>query len=135
VALVGVPHEILPSEIIMGDLTKNFSTSEFECPCCKVAFLSPEFIALLQRVRELAGVPMSISSGYRCEPHNAAVGGVDSSAHCDGTAADIRCLSGTAKFAIIAAAIDVGFSRIGVSGTFVHLDMAENKPRYVLWTY
>lgn len=58
---------------------------------------SPEIVAqlrdtaaLLERVRTLlGGVPLIISSGYRSPALNAIVGGVPSSAHMSGRAADI----------------------------------------------
>lgn len=42
----------------------------------------------LEQVRELAGVPLHVSSGYRSERVNRAVGGVDTSEHLFGRAAD-----------------------------------------------
>jgi zinc D-Ala-D-Ala carboxypeptidase len=46
----------------------------------------------LERVRvALAGKPIHVSSGYRCEALNRAVGGAGRSAHVDGLAADILC--------------------------------------------
>jgi zinc D-Ala-D-Ala carboxypeptidase len=46
----------------------------------------------LERVRvALAGKPIHVSSGYRCEALNRAVGGAARSAHVDGLAADILC--------------------------------------------
>ena len=44
---------------------------------------------LLERIRLHLGVPVSITSGYRCPPLNRAVGGVTSSDHTQGHAADI----------------------------------------------
>lgn len=35
--------------------------------------------------------PIHVSSGYRCERDNAAIGGVSTSQHCKGQAADITC--------------------------------------------
>ena len=40
---------------------------------------------------------MQISSGYRCERANTAIGGVDSSQHCKGQAADTCCPSMTVE--------------------------------------
>lgn len=45
--------------------------------------------ALLEPVRALLGVPLFISSGYRCTTLNQAVGGASTSAHLAGRAADI----------------------------------------------
>jgi zinc D-Ala-D-Ala carboxypeptidase len=45
---------------------------------------------MLERVRTTLGAPVIVTSGYRCEAVNRAVGGVTSSDHTQGHAADIR---------------------------------------------
>lgn len=45
--------------------------------------------AMLEHVRELLGVPVTVTSGYRSPRLNRAVGGVTSSDHTKGMAADI----------------------------------------------
>jgi hypothetical protein len=44
--------------------------------------------AMLQRIRDTLGVPVVVTSAYRSPPVNRAVGGVTSSDHVDGQAAD-----------------------------------------------
>ena len=44
----------------------------------------------LERVRQLLGVPLQISSGYRCLELNRAIGSKDTSAHVEGRAADFE---------------------------------------------
>lgn len=44
---------------------------------------------MLERVREALGAPVVVTSGYRCERLNKAVGGVSTSDHVSGQAADI----------------------------------------------
>ncbi len=44
---------------------------------------------LLQRIRDRLGKPVTVTSGYRCTALNRAVGGVTSSDHMQGKAADI----------------------------------------------
>ena len=64
-------------------------------------------------------------------------GGVDNSAHkipvCK--AADIKTPSIAIRNRIIKAAKEVGFTRIGIASTFVHLDNDTSKPQYVAWGY
>ena len=64
----------------------------------------------LDQVRALLGHSLIISSGYRSPQLNAAVGGVATSQHCRGEAADFTCAAfGTpiqVAEAIVAAAID-----------------------------
>lgn len=45
----------------------------------------------LEKVRKVLGHPIVITSGYRCPPLNKAVGGVDTSMHMQGCAADFIC--------------------------------------------
>lgn len=44
-----------------------------------------------QRVREIIGYPLIVSSGYRCPELNKHLGGVDTSQHCLCEAIDIVC--------------------------------------------
>lgn len=46
--------------------------------------------SLLEPLREAWGGPIKVTSGYRCEKLNKAVGGVASSAHMRGDAADLQ---------------------------------------------
>lgn len=48
---------------------------------------------VLQPIRDKYGKPLIVSSGFRCEKLNKAVGGAKSSQHCKGEAADIRTVS------------------------------------------
>ena len=69
------------------DRMKYFTDREFECWCCGqlpeeakknvTALVS----AILDPVRERLGEPIIVNSGYRCELHNASVGGVRNSQH------------------------------------------------------
>ena len=112
-----------------------FKLSEFECPCCGANEMKTEFVERLDRARDLAGVPFRINSGYRCREHNKAVGGKPSSSHLIGWAADIACLTSSARLKIVRALLDVGFDRIGVAKTFIHVDSDPTKPPGVMWTY
>lgn len=46
---------------------------------------------VLDPIREKFGRPISVSSGYRCDKLNAAVGGAKNSFHRSGCAADLYC--------------------------------------------
>ncbi|MBW1973481.1 MAG: DUF882 domain-containing protein [Deltaproteobacteria bacterium] len=72
----------------MGNLSKNFSLYEFRCPCCG-AVVDPDLIEALQKLRDLIGLPINITSGYRCKKHNREIGGTKGSYHLKGKAADI----------------------------------------------
>lgn len=119
----------------MYDL-KHFSLSEFDSPDLKGSGVNMDatFLELLDTARDKAGVPFKITSGYRSKEHNAKVGGVENSSHLRGYAADIACTSGSQRWQIINALIEVGFSRIGVAKTFIHVDNDPEKSSSI-WTY
>ena len=52
---------------------------------------------ILDPLREKWGAPIIVTSGYRCEKLNQAVGGAKSSQHVLGQAADIKTVSDTPK--------------------------------------
>lgn len=75
-------------------LTKNFTKSEFECPCgCGQQSVDMELAEKLQLLRDKVDRPLKITSGYRCITHNAAVGGSQNSKHRYGMAADWRMVN------------------------------------------
>lgn len=97
------------------------------------------FIKMLQKVQRKTKLPIFdwINSGARSAYWNSKVGGVDSSAHmipvCK--AADIKTPTRAIRDKIVEAAKEVGFKRIGIGSTFVHLDNDDTKPQYVAWGY
>jgi hypothetical protein len=73
--------------------TRHFDLTEFKCNCGKYCtgypvVLDIDLLENLQSVRDEYG-PTSVTSGMRCERHNAAVGGASGSRHKRGKAADI----------------------------------------------
>lgn len=92
---------------------KHFKMSEFECRCgCEMpADVKQNLEALVEVVldpaRERLGKAIRVTSGYRCEKHNKAVGGAANSQHVKGQAADI-CAGSPAENLAIAKAIVKG---------------------------
>lgn len=81
-------------------ILKNFTLKELthtdtglpnEIPSFEVAFNLYDTACFLQNLRNLIGMPIVVTSGYRSEAVNKAVGGAKNSAHLRGGAADIRC--------------------------------------------
>jgi len=95
----------------------------------------PYLVQLLDFARAKAGLPFRITSGIRTPERNAEVGGSAASAHLTGHAVDVYAENSAARFAIIQAALDVGFTRIGAGRTFVHLDTDTSKPSPAFWVY
>lgn len=56
---------------------------------------------ILQPVRDLYGKPITVTSGFRNEEVNRAVGGAKTSQHMRGEAADIKCSDNAAIFKLI----------------------------------
>lgn len=87
----------------MGTITKDFSYKEFEESAtaqrkgiCNVitSFVVRDAVKelterVLQPLRDKVGHPLKINSGYRCPELNREVGGVPTSQHTKGEAADI----------------------------------------------
>ena len=124
----------------MGNLSPHFSTSEFACHCgcglgSRVTDISSLLVDLLERIRAEIGRPIKITSGVRCPIWNARSGGVSSSPHLRGTAADIFVSGGEHRYAIVRAALANGAEGVGVAKTFIHVDMDEEVQRPMLWTY
>lgn len=64
-------------------LTKNFTRDEFECQCkkCDAQMIDLELVDKLQSIRDVLGVKLKVTSGYRCITHNAKVHGSSHSKH------------------------------------------------------
>ena len=114
-----------------------FHISEFDSPDepGSGAGMSPKFLRMLDEARAVAGVPVQINSGYRTPARNEAVNGSVNSSHLIGCAADISCHTSGKRFRIVAALIAVGFTRIGISETFIHVDHDATKTPGVAWLY
>lgn len=117
-----------------------FSYKELRCKCgkCGKADMDEDFMRnFLIPLREAYGGPVILNSAYRCPLYNAKISytGYDGP-HTTGKAVDIRVYSGSHRFRIIDIARQLGCRRLGVSKSFVHVDMCEEPfPQNVIWTY
>ena len=116
---------------------KYFKLSEFDSPDILGSGknMNEEFLYMLDAARKIYGKPMRVNSGYRSEAHNKKVGGVSSSSHLKGLAADISCKNSNERFEMLQAFIKAGFKRIGVANSFIHIDNDKDKSQNVIWTY
>ena len=88
-------------------ISKNFTLEEFiksttaknkkidNTPGDTEIFYIEKLAEQLQRIRDRYGQPIIISSGYRCDKLNRAVGGTKDADHRFGAAADIHSLEDT----------------------------------------
>lgn len=111
-------------------LRKNFSLHEFFCNCgkCHNQLINPMLVGKLQLLRSIVG-PIHITNAFRCENHNADVGGVPNSQHPKGNAADI-VVPGMSPKEVAEQAEKAGFDGIGVYSNFTHVDVRGNKARW-----
>lgn len=118
-------------------MAKYFSAMEFrKCtPSCKISQMDEAFLAKLDEVRERAGIPLVLNSAYRSKEYEWSKNRSGTSAHCEGKAVDIRCNSSSNRYKIVKAAMEVGFRRIGIARTYIHLDDASDKAQDVIWDY
>ena len=122
----------------MAKLSKNFDSSEFACKCgCGYDTPDAELIRMLQAARDLYGKPIVITSGCRCIKHNRNVGETANSAHITGKAVDIATPTGAARYEIIKALMQAGFSRFGINfkKSFIHADIDDSKPHPTIFSY
>lgn len=117
----------------MGDLSKNFSRSEFVCNCgCGFDTVDAELIMVLQDISDTFGAMIQVSGGNRCAFRNAGTeGAAKDSLHMDGKAADFRCRG-------IGPAIVYNFLNdkypnkygIGLYPDRVHIDVRKKRARW-----
>jgi zinc D-Ala-D-Ala carboxypeptidase len=92
------------------------------------------FLAKLDEAREHSGIPFIINSAYRSPKHPLSISNPTSS-HIKGLAVDISVKDSRQRFLVLDALIHVGFNRIGIAGTFIHVDLDLDKSQNVIWTY
>ena len=122
---------------------RYFKRSEFACKCGKCDnLIQDSFVEKMDALRHICGFPISISSGYRCPAHNAAVSGTgDDGPHTTGCAADVP-IDRKRAYILLQNAIQMGFTGIGFKQhggvRFMHLDTlpdALGQPRPAIWSY
>lgn len=121
-----------------------FTREELQCKCgCKQMKLSSQFIDKLDKLRESVGFPLTVTSGYRCPEHNAKVSSTGRTGPHTREACDFG-VSGSKAYAVLSAALQLGFKGIGVAqkgpvgSRFIHVDDLPNDattPRPYVWSY
>lgn len=121
-------------------LSIHFNINEFRCPCtqCVSILVDSVLVERLEAMRATIGQPLRINSGYRCSNYQTELRlrGYETSAgpstHEVGGAADIMSepLTGPQLEKI---ARQCGFRAVGVGGTWIHVDIRDDKDRR--WEY
>ena len=124
----------------MGDLTDNFSLSEFDCnDGSEMPILVQGDVKRLaknlQVLRDFLDKPIEVSSGYRSHDYNKSVGGATKSQHLTGNASDIKVkgISPGDLSKVIEGLIRIGAMEeggLGTYSTFTHYDRRGTKARW-----
>ena len=113
---------------------KYFEESEFN----EFEKMDPKLLEMLDALRENYGYPIKLTSTYRSPDHPIEARKSKPGEHAYGAAVDIACVGGEATFRLVKAAIEVGFTRIGISrkNNFVHVGIGyPGAPETTIWTY
>ena len=113
---------------------KYFEESEFN----EFDKMDPKLLEMLDILRENYGYPIKLTSTYRSPEHPIEAKKAKPGEHAYGAAVDIACVGGEATFKLVKAAIETGFTRIGISrkNNFVHVGIGyPGAPETTIWTY
>jgi len=111
----------------MTKLSKNFTDSEFACPCCNGGIVSEILIDKLQQLRDKIGEPIFITSGYRCKAYNKKIDGYSKSPHLLGKAVDIT-VAYISPIALASMARHIDNIRLGIYPNHLHVDIVPPSP-------
>jgi len=117
-----------------GAFKTHFKPEEFADPTGANG-MNEDFMSKLFSARVLADTSFKITSGFRTPEHNAKVGGSKTSSHLFGLASDIEAHNSIKRSLIISSLLEVGFTRIGIGATFIHVDLDPIKTQNVIWLY
>lgn len=111
------------------DGIKYFKREEFKCKCGKYCDGFPaepekKLVVVADRVREHFGKAAIVSSGVRCNQHNANVGGVENSRHLFGKAMDFRVSGKSASevLSYVQKQPEIRYS-YAIDKNYVHMDI------------
>ena len=96
--------------------------------------MNVDFLDKLDEAREYANIPFIINSAYRSPEHPLSIKN-PSSSHIKGLAVDISAKDSRTRYIVLNALIKVGFNRIGLASSFIHVDSDLDKSQNVIWTY
>ena len=121
---------------------RYFNYTEFDSPdeLGSGKNMSPKILEMLDIAREKYDKPIKITSGYRTQAYNENLKArgykaSKNSSHLKGLAVDIHCNNSKDRFVLVDILLDVGFNRIGIANTFIHVDIDVDKPTHLIWTY
>ena len=119
------------------DKYPNFPKEEFDCKVTGENNMQHEFMEKLQRIRNVYGKAMKVTSGFRSVKHPVEARKTHSNGeHTQGYCADIYCDNSADRYTLISLALTNGVTRIGVAKNFLHLGIGgKGLPNNVIWDY
>jgi uncharacterized protein YcbK (DUF882 family) len=122
----------------VGTLSKHFDKDQFQCKglaCCgHECFIHPLLLDGLETISDLLSEPLLITSAYRCEKHNNAVGGEIDSYHLNGMAVDLAWPKKIKKQNFIDLVESIPQFKnggIGIYNNHIHVDVSGLKERWI----
>jgi uncharacterized protein YcbK (DUF882 family) len=120
---------------------KAFKEAEFACKCgtnCGYGYkhMDEALLKKLFQIRDVSGLPMRITSAYRCAKHPETIKR-PTSAHSRGHAVDFSVSTSQHAYRFMAACFDAGIKRMGWNQQqkFFHIDTDPTLPQGVLFPY
>jgi len=120
---------------------EHYKAEDLACKCgCGTNNVSNELVVKLNQMCHRVGRMLDVTSCCRCIQHNRHIKSNDDSSHVSSgkrscTAVDISTIGSRERYQVLHAAIMVGFDRIGVGTTYVHVDVDTGKSPDVVWLY
>ena len=123
--------------------TKNFKPEyDFKllCTCghpdCDERSVSQEHLDRAQRVRDIVGHALPVTSGGRCPNHPDEIHRTNPADHQKRQGIDVG-INGNTRGNVVDAGIKAGCNAIGVAKTFIHLGYRPDLPagHIVMWVY
>lgn len=124
ICILGIGFCLLFAKPVRAEMviSEHFKKSEFTCHHCGECKINIELIIALEKLRNLIGQPIIVTSGYRCPLHNRNCGGVRHSQHLYGNAVDIK-VKDYSPTQIAYLAKQCGFTWTKTYSTWTHIDV------------
>jgi zinc D-Ala-D-Ala carboxypeptidase len=119
-------------QLLLNSIDSRLSNLDNKVDQIHIALVGSLDGKVLQQLRDLAGGPLVVTSGYRCPAHNARVGGAKLSQHIQGIAADIwsKTLTPTELAALAEQVPAFQNGGIGKYSRWIHVDVRNGKARW-----
>jgi uncharacterized protein YcbK (DUF882 family) len=111
-----------------------FKPYEFEqaTPPSMMSDMDEDFMLKIDSARHIAQTPFKITSAYRKKSYELMMGRDGTSTHTKGKALDIHCDDYISRYKIVHALMKVGFKRIIIYKSWIHVDDDEDKIKPML---